>query len=50
MQAKIHLAVVLVILIITGPDGQTVYAERHITQINLDPPLGHHARALYCQT
>ena len=36
MQAKIHLAMVLIILIITGPDGQTVYAERHVAQINLD--------------
>ena len=35
MQAKIHLAMVLIILVITGPDGQTVYAERHVAQINL---------------
>ncbi len=36
MQAKIHLAMVLIILIITSPDCQTVYAERHVAQINLD--------------
>lgn len=36
MQTKMHLAMVLVILITTGPDGQTVYAERHVAQINLD--------------